>query len=162
VIEYTQQMLDSLISCEKRIIDPPKRQMSSLQGSKRNGMTAEGSDGQKFGVFMRISEAFEEDFSIGLRYDHPGEPPLILLRCNGPHGGFVNRVNDHPHFGYHIHHARAESIANGLKAETGAIETTDYASYSSALRCFLKITNIRWTETHFPGLEQAELFSDDQ
>jgi len=85
---------------------------------------------------------------------------VILLRCNGPHGEFLNSLAEpHPHFGYHIHKATAESIQAELKPEAGAELTDEFASYPQALRHFLKITNIAWTDSDFPGLSQRNMFN---
>ena len=35
---YSQEEIDSLISCPKVIAEPPKREMRSERGSKRNNM----------------------------------------------------------------------------------------------------------------------------
>ncbi len=108
---------------------------------------------------MRISEAFTEDFSIGLRHDPTDGGSMILLRCPGPHGNFIGDVNAHPHFGFHIHRASAENIADGRRAEAGGVRTEDFNSFLAAIRFFLKITKISWTNSDFPGLEQPELFT---
>jgi hypothetical protein len=105
--------------------------------------------------------AFEEDFSIGLRYDVPDNGSIILLRCNGPHGNVVNAIGGLPHWGYHIHIARQANMIAGRKAEAGADLTTEFASYQQALRYFLHRANIEWREEHFPGLSQQGLFDDD-
>lgn len=152
-------MLDELIGCPKRIVDPPKKTMISLSGSLRNGMKVSCEQGRHFTVFMRISEAFAEDFSIGLQYEPPGEGSIILLRCNGPHGEFVNRATEPlpPHFGYHIHRAKKENIDEGRRAEAGAEFTTEYATFEGALKVFLRLANIKWTRAHFPDLDQPPL-----
>ena len=119
--------------------------------------------GRHFRVFMRINEAFEEDFSIGLKFEPVGDGGVILLRCNGPHGEFVNSLTDTlpTHFSYHIHRATKENLDKGRRAEAGAEFTTEYASYAQALKVFLRIANIQWTEKHFPDLEQSKLSFDE-
>lgn len=136
--------------------------MQSIQGSQRNDMKVEDENGRKFHVFIRICEKFQEDFSIGLRYmqSDDGSGSLILIRCNGPHGRFIE--NGHPHHGYHIHWATPENLANGRRAEAGGHRTNEFSDYNRALKYFLTKTNIQWTEEHFPSLIQLELpFTDD-
>ena len=52
---------------------------------KRNDMTLKSTDGKhSFRAFLRQSEEFPENFSVGLVYQ-PGEEPgsFQLIRCNG-------------------------------------------------------------------------------
>jgi hypothetical protein len=164
VVEYTQDEINDLISCPKEIVDSPKRAATSVQGSRRNDMVVQnGADG-RFRVFMRQSEKFLDDFSIGLRYEPKDAPPIILLRCNGRHGEFLGGEADHPHFGYHIHRAKVVNLQKGLRAERGGELTDEYVSFEEALRYFLSATGIQWTDEHFPGLRQRLLgiFDDQQ
>jgi len=134
--------------------------MVSVMGSRRNGFRVECDAGRRFSIFMRINEAFEENFSIGLMYEPIGDSSLTLLRCNGPHGEFVNSLtNPHPHLGYHVHRALEENLEDGRRAEAGAELTTEFASYQQALRYFLRRANIEWNDTHFPDLAQDQLFT---
>lgn len=156
---YSQDEIESLIACEKHIVIPPKKQLASQMGSQRNEMRVANDGAGEFRVFMRVSEAFEEDFSIGLKYEPTDRDGLILLRFNGPHGNYLDADDPtHPHNGFHIHRASAESLLQGRKAEAGGKHTTEYASFHQALRCFLKHSNIKWSESHFPDLVQQGLF----
>jgi hypothetical protein len=157
---YTQEFLDELITCPKTIAEPPKKSMTSLHGSKRNDMIVESGPGKRFRVFMRQSEAFEEDFSIGLRFEPPGGEAIVLMRCNGIHGDVQSSQGATYHAVYHIHKARAENIEQGLRPERGGEPTNEYATFDQALRYFLKATRIEWTDTHFPRLRQTELFTE--
>ncbi len=66
----TQQEIDSLILCEKQIIEPPKKNMASKNRSLRNDMKLSSVDRVSFfTVFMRISEFFPDDFTIGLIFN---------------------------------------------------------------------------------------------
>jgi len=98
----SDQEIDELIACAKRIVEPPKKEMQLASGHWRNDMKLQSDDGKyDFSVFMRKDEDFEENFSIGLIYkprDIRGE--IHLLRCNGPHGPHV--MFDH-HNRFHIH-----------------------------------------------------------
>ena len=69
VKSYSEEEIGELISCPKVITDPPKREMRLERGSRRNNMRLRSqSDDREFSVFMRINEAFQENFSIGLEY----------------------------------------------------------------------------------------------
>ena len=67
--QFTKQEIEDLIHCQKKIIDPPKKEMSLADGHWRNGMNLQSEDGEHdFIVFMRKNEDFEENFAIGLIY----------------------------------------------------------------------------------------------
>jgi len=85
---FTDEEIQKLIEMPKRITVRPQRQMQLTYKHYRNNMKLESTDGQfNFSVFMRRSEDFHENFSIGLVYHQKDDPREIhLLRCNGPHG----------------------------------------------------------------------------
>ncbi len=162
--EWTQQQIDALLSCPKRITTKPRRQMLSERGSKRNGMDLESEDGQhRFRAFMRINESFPENFSIGLEYiaEEPGGG-FCLIRCNGPHEGTPTTGSSTPshHAGYHVHRARADNLEQGFRAERGAEMTKEYGSYPEALRYFLRVCCIQDAEAHFKDDLELRLFPE--
>lgn len=160
-IKLTQSFLDSLIVCPKEIIEPPKKEMQLLNGAWRNSMKLKSKDGEhEFTVFMRKNEAFEEDFSIGLVY-HTKEKigDIILARYNGPHD-VVDDLESDPHYGYHIHTAKAEYIEKGKKPERGGTITKKYASYQEAIMCILTDFNITNAGNYFTTYQSPTLFGE--
>jgi hypothetical protein len=157
-LQLSDQEIEKLIDCPKRIIESPKKDLQLVNGHWRNDMKLQSNDGEyDFSVFMRKNEDFEENFSIGLIYnprDVRGDIPL--LRCNGPHGPHV--LFDH-HDRFHIHKAEQENLASGMRAERTAYITKEYASYQDALGFFLKKCNIINAEQYFVGILQRELFT---
>jgi hypothetical protein len=156
--ELTNQHIDYLIGCPKKIIDPPRREMALSNGHWRNGITLQSVDGEHdFSVFLGKNEDFEENFSIGLMYS-PRETrgDICLLRYNGPHGPHVSF--DH-HDRYHVHMAEEETINSGLKAERTALITEEYASFDDALGYFLRKCNITDADKYFPNVLQRTLFA---
>ena len=153
----SDQEIEKLIACAKRIVEPPKKEMQLESGHWRNDMKLQSDDGKyDFSVFMRKDEDFEENFSIGLIYkprDIRGE--IHLLRCNGPHGPHV--MFDH-HDRFHIHKADQENLASGIRAERTARITSEYASFQDALGFFVKKCNIIDAEKYFAGVFQHQLF----
>lgn len=113
----------------------------------------------EFRAFMRRSEDFPENFSIGLAFlpkDGTGE--LILLRCNGPHGGFNDAFDsEHPHFDFHVHRATSAMIEAGLRAEKSATVNREFASYEEALRYFVRSANVTNATAYFDGMAQGKL-----
>lgn len=157
---YSHEEIKSLTSCPKVITEPPKKEMRWDRGSKRNDMRLRSSEGDlEFSVFMRINEDFSENFSIGLDYSSQDERgTLCLLRFNGPHGDFLaNPPVAEPHFRYHIHRAKPQNIAAGLRAEHGAEVTDRYASFRDALAIFLNEINVINALEYFPELSQPML-----
>lgn len=113
-----------------------------LEGKmKRNDMTLQSAEGRhSFRVFLRQSDEFPENFSIGLIYA-PGEEPgsFQLIRYNGQHGG--ERVHPH-HAVFHIHRSKADDINAGILEPRHIEQSTAYASFRQALAHFCAITEL--------------------
>lgn len=113
-------------------------------------------------MFLRRSDDFPENFSIGLVYDpKDGSGEITLLRCNGQHGVFNGAFNpNHSHWGYHIHRATETAIAAGFKPEKYAESTAAYASFEEAVQHFVKLIDLNSADAkkHFPdNTAQVEL-----
>jgi len=106
-------------------------------------LVANGVEGE-FSVFIRRSEDFPENFSIGIVYEpKDGSGEITLLRCNGQHGIFNSSFDPHhAHFTYHIHRASETAIAHGFKPEKFAENTEDFASFEGAVQHFVKLINL--------------------
>jgi hypothetical protein len=160
---YPQGKLDELVSCPKVITRPPKREMSPDRGSLRNEMEIKSANGEEiFEVFLRQSQAFPENFSIGLVWC-PGEDPerVCLMRCNGPHGEFLGEPSSlQPHFGNHIHLATQEAIADGNKPEATASLTNEFASFEQAIAYFIVRCKIEDAWQYFPHAKSVPLFDN--
>ena len=157
---YTQREIDDLISCPKVISDAPKREMKLDRGHSRNDMRLKSTDDAlEFRVFMRRSEDLPESFSIGLVFlANDGSGELVLLRCNGPHGGYNDTFDPgHPHWGFHVHRASAAMIEAGMRPEKAATDSDDFASYEEALQYFLRAANITDARTYFADFAQGIL-----
>jgi hypothetical protein len=128
---------------------------------KRNDMALKSKDGQHaFRVFIRQSDDFPENFSLGLMYQ-PGEEPgsFQLLRCNGQHGG--ERVHPH-HAVFHIHRSKAEDINAGILEPREIEHAASYASFREALAHFCRLIRLDRSDDYFPGLTQAILFPEGE
>ena len=154
---FTDQELIDLVTCPKQMDEPPKREMRVDGKMKRNDMTLKSLDGKhSFRVFMRQSDEFVENFSIGLMYV-PGEDPgsFQLIRCNGQHGG--ERIHPH-HAVFHIHRSNADDINAGILEPRSIEESTAYASFQEAVAHFCAIIQLERVDDYFPGLKQIPLF----
>jgi len=154
---YTEEEITQLIECAKFVAELPKKAMVSKSGHRRNDMRLRSEDGElDFTVFIRVSCAFPENFSIGLVHSPKDERGAIcLLRFNGPHGGFGWSAGTHGAL-YHIHKAKPENIEAGKRPEAGGEATRAFASYEQALRHFLKQVNVREAERLFPGISNLQ------
>ncbi len=147
---YTEELIDELISCPKKVTNSPK-DSGVGRGSNKVKFALESTDGMyTFSGFISRNLTFQENFSIGLVYEPKDEKgTIVLLRVNGPHGPNENILH---HEVPHIHLATAERINAGLKPE-GKIETeVPYATLDDAIQYFVKRTNIIVTDRqkHFP------------
>jgi len=155
---FTDEELDSLVACPKQMVDPPRRELRAEGKMKRNDMTMKSMDGtHSFRVFLRQSDEFPENFSVGLIY-LPGEEPgsFQLIRCNGQHGG--ERVHPH-HAVFHIHRGMAEDINAGILEPRLIEQSSSYASFREALAHFCAIIHLERPDDYFPGLKQIPLFT---
>ena len=158
---FTDEEFEGLVACPKQVVDPPRRDMRVEGKMKRNDMTLKSVDGKhSFRVFMRQSDEFMENFSLGLMYV-PGEEPgsFQLIRCNGQHGG--ERVHPH-HAVFHIHRSKADDINAGILEPRHIEQSTAYASFREALAHFCAIIRLENSDDYFPGLSQTRLFPEDE
>jgi len=148
---FDYQTITDLITCPKRIVEPPKKTMTLKNRSFRNDMKLVSFDEEKsFYVFMRISEDFPDDFSIGLIYSSPEGKIFLLFRCNGPHGECVSDfLEGETHFGYHEHMLVAGS--NSMNASI----TDAYGTYQDAVVHFMGKCHIKDAESYFPFLKDS-------
>lgn len=154
---YTQKEIDYLITCEKQIIDPPKRELILEKGHYRNNMKLISTDQKyEFESFLRMNKDFPENFSIGLDFSpRDSSGTLPLLRCNGCHGEHYN--GNQEHFStYHVHIAKEENINKGLNPLRYAEIINDYSTFYDALKYFLNRCNIINANKYFPFLNQPE------
>lgn len=154
---YTAEELEDLIGCPKTVSEAPRQQMKLDRGHFRNDMRVKSIEGDReFRVFLRRSEDFPESFSIGLAFvpkDGTGE--VVLLRCNGPHGGYNDSFDPaHPHWEHHVHQATAAMIEAGLRPEKAATVSRDFASFEEAVQYFLRVTNVQDGMSYFPQIMQ--------
>lgn len=160
---FTEDQIESLINCPKKITDGPKNSQFT-RGSMKREFTMTSQDGKHvFRGFLSQNETFPENFSLGLVFEDKEERDRIcLLRCNGKHGG----VKDIPHhFESHVHRVSAEDLNNGIRAEKNVEITKEYATYEDGIQFYLKLIGINEgdRQKYFPrhgGNIQNSLFAD--
>jgi hypothetical protein len=137
--------IQRLIRMPKRISEPPAKHWRQDLAQRRKDFRLESIEGQEsFRAFARQSNVFPENFSIGLEYEpSDGSDPIILIRCNGPHGDYNRGADpDHPHFHPHIHIATESAISAGERAERIASRTNEFLGVKEAMQFFLRTVSV--------------------
>jgi hypothetical protein len=159
---YPQADLDNLIRCTKVLAQGQRTRALRVDGKqKRSDITFVSEDGlSEFYVYFRQSTELPEDFSVGLIYKPLHEKEITLVRCNGDHGGHLNRIIDNKMLnGMHVHYAKEESLRAGCVSDHYAyeVEASDYSNFEEAIEYFKNLVNLSgWT-----GLPSATLSLDD-
>ena len=137
---YTDDFINSLISCPKIIIEAPK-EVGNTRGSSKTKFGMSSADGHfRFSGFISVNNTFKENFSIGLVYAPKDERGKIcLLRCNGLHGETI-KVPHHTFF--HIHTVSADDLNNDIKFEKQIKKTEEYSTLEDAIQFYIKHINI--------------------
>lgn len=156
----TDELINKLITEEKIITEPPKREFKEENQHLRNDFQLTSSDGsRKYSVFIRKHIQFLENFSIGLVFHSDEGTSYNLFRCNGNHGEVVADIlNPIPHFGYHTHIITADLLENNINDPKHSELTKEYASYEQAINYFCRYVNIRNADRYFPNINQPNLF----
>jgi len=155
----TDEQINKLITEEKIITKPPKKDFSSENQHFRNEFQLSSLDGKrKYTVFIRQHKEFRENFSIGLLY-HLEEESINLFRCNGNHGEVVvDILNPSPHYGFHTHKITADLLENNINEPKKVEVTSEYASFEQALAYFCRYVNVKDCSDYFPNINQLKLF----
>jgi len=145
---FSNELIQELISCPKRANKVDKKNMYSENRHSRKNIDITSLDGKyTFKMFLRKSEEFVEDFSVGLIWTNPNDytdikKNIILLRCQGPHDS-KSTVGADIHHSYHIHEITMEDIENTRYSSPANKEVTkNFSSFSSAILHFIKICDI--------------------
>ena len=148
--EYTQEELEDLIKCPKLISVPPKDDFEVQKGNRKNQMRLVSVDNERlFYAFMRQSEKFPENFSIGLNY-RPKEQAeeVYLIRCNYKHGYSNDPINKETHFSFHIHWIQEQHLNSGIRKLRHKKSTDEYGTFQEAVMFFLKLVNVENFENY--------------
>lgn len=141
----TQDFIEqTLINGEKRIVRAEKQQMWPENRHHRNDFYLESYDGKyTYRVFLRRSDEFMEDFSVGLVWTNATNHihvnrDIVLLRCQGPHDSGKPLGTD-IHHSYHTHEVTVKDIMEHRYLKPSSKGITDaFACFQSALSYFVK------------------------
>lgn len=150
----TQQFLDDLITCKKVVSKVERKKMVHENRHYKNTATLSSIDNKyTFSMFIRVSDEFKEDFSVGLIWTNPNEfigisSNIILLRCQGPHDG-KKPENFDIHHSFHIHKISVNDIEEKrYKKPSNRFSVEDFSSFEEAAWYFAEHCNIIDIEKH--------------
>ncbi len=161
----TDQEIQDLVQFPKEILQrTPSKGYRQDNRHKRCDLQLQDLSGKgfKFDVFVRRSEQFIENFSLGLIYHPTGVSGrgLTLIRYNGAHGE-VSRHSDGHYNKPHIHRLTEEELNSGTyyPQESHRALTQAYSSFEEAIGTFFQDLGVRNYGDHFPDSLQGVLFS---
>jgi hypothetical protein len=118
----SEDFIQELIICSKNVIKADRRKMTLENRSYRNNLSLISLDKRfTYKMFMRRSDEFIEDFSVGLIWTNANKhidinKDIILLRCQGPHDGKKPYECD-CHHSFHVHKISLNDIEeNDIKS----------------------------------------------
>ena len=136
------------------------RTKSNRQHTERD-MEVEGEAENKFRIIIRKNAINLLDFSIILTFKDKDGSEFVLRRYNGKHPSqHTNRLekargepNSSFRNTFHVHKATQRYQEEGLPIDGYAEETTEYASFDTALQAFVRSNGIV-----LPGDDEPSLF----
>ncbi len=144
----TNEEIATIISCPKTVQKADRKSMQSNNRSLRNNLTVFSDDEQyQFRVFLRQSEEFLEDFSVGLIWTNANEflqtkKDVILLRCQGPHDS-KEPLSVDAHHDYHTHEMTEDDLtAKRYQKPSCHGPIAKFGSFVEAIEYFAKRCNI--------------------
>lgn len=147
---FNEILLQDLLFCEKHAIRADRKRMISSNRHKKNTVyLASDHQNYEYKMFLRQSEEFIEDFSVGLIWTNPAQTieidknNMILLRCQGPHDGKEPFGTD-IHHDFHIHQITlADFEEKRYQKPSGRSVTDKFSSFEQAISYFLNTYNIK-------------------
>lgn len=160
IVNITAELIEELLSCEKRIIsDPSPKNKANGQHTQTDVLLESTDKKHRFMIFIREHTSLIEFFSVGLVYMPDDSTSIVIARYNGDHGEHKNKLTGEVITGFHIHSFSVEAIAKGLKGENPATATTRYASATQALIALSEDVHIMNFKDYFADKLQTELFT---
>src|SRR5439155_8950196 len=105
-------------------------------GHGQRDLPITGGNGSTFKLFTRQSQQNPLNFSAILAYELPRTTAWFrLCRYNGTHGQHTNRIEGDVIRGFHIHLATARYQDLGMREDSYAVATDNYATLREAMEC---------------------------
>jgi len=146
-------LLQEVLFCDKVAVRADRKKLSFSNRHRRNNIYLKSKDGKyEYKLYLRQSEDFLEDFSVGLIWMNPAnfieisKSSIILLRCQGPHDGKEPLGSD-IHHDYHIHTITLEDFKDKrYQKPSGRVSTTAFSSFEQAIFYLLNDYNVKDVE----------------
>jgi hypothetical protein len=164
----TDEEIDSFVAESKPLPKNWKTRLSPRTKSNskhdQRDLEVEGESGNRFRVIIRKNAINPLDFSIILTFKDKDGIEFVLRRYNGKHPSqHTNRLekargkpNSSFRNTFHIHKATQRYQEEGLPIDGYAEETTEYASFDTALQAFVESNGfVR------PGDDEPSLFDSN-
>lgn len=139
----TEELINELISCPKKAVRADRKRMVAVNRSLRNNVALLSEDDRyTYDLFLRQSEEFMEDFSVGLRWTNAAgfigvNKDILLIRFQGPHDS-GKPLGEDLHHDYHIHQITTEDIRQRRYFRPSNFGSSkDFCSFSGALIAFV-------------------------
>ena len=166
--QITEELISDVLLCAKRAFRADRKRMAKTDRHKRNVIYLKSIDDKyEYKLFLRQSDEFLEDFSVGLIWTNPTQfinitkSSVILIRCQGPHDGKAP-VGSDIHHDYHIHQITLDDFkARRYQKPSGRTPTTAFVSFEQAIFFAIntyKIENIENIVDLPEGVNQISLF----
>lgn len=144
----SESLLNEVLFCHKCAIRADRKRMAFDNRHRKNTVYLISEDKKyEYKLYMRQSEEFLEDFSVGLIWTNPTQHiditknSVMLLRCQGPHDGKAPLGTD-IHHDYHIHRISLNDFQERrYQKPSDRILTSNFASFEQAL--FYLISNYK-------------------
>lgn len=140
----TDIFLQEITSCQKRVIKADRKKMILENRHYKNNLYLTSEDEKyNFKIFLRKSDEFIEDFSIGLMWTNPQDyidvtKSIIMLRCQGPHDG-KQELGFDIHHDFHTHEITALDVEEKRYTKPSKRNSTDlFHSFDQALFYFIE------------------------
>lgn len=133
-------LLQEVLYCNKVAVRADRKKLSFSNRHRRNNIYLVSEDGKyEYKFYLRQSEDFIEDFSVGLIWTNPvkyieiSKSSVILLRCQGPHDGKESLGSD-IHHDYHIHTITLDDFKDKrYQKPSGRVATSAFSSFEQAI-----------------------------
>lgn len=133
-------LLREVLFCNKVAVRADRKKLSFSNRHRRNNVFLASKDKKyEYKLFMRQSEDFLEDFSVGLIWTNPSKfieitkSSVILVRCQGPHDG-KEPLGFDIHHDYHIHTITLEDFKDKrYQKPSGRVSTSKFSSFEQAI-----------------------------
>lgn len=163
----TEDFIQDLIVCPKKAVKAERKRMLSVNRSLRNRVALISLDGSyTYDLFLRQSEDFLEDFSVGLIWTNADKhigvnKQIILIRLQGPHDTGEPLGKD-LHHDYHVHKITVADINERRYLRPSSKESSKkFSSFAGALFHISEYCDITGLDKYI-DLPQANEPSPDQ